>query len=268
MQMRCLPRHFNTIEYTDRATVIKKGDIEGERWWYLNIPEEISDMFPNLISYSYDYIELEEIHGAPLSYLFIGRTFNETNLQQLFNDLNRIHSCNDGCYSYNIYSNYVEKLNIRSLTLHKYYEEYSEVYNILEKYLNNYTREKRGINTVIHGDPVFTNIICDMTNNYKFVDMRGKLGDIYTICGDIFYDYAKVYQSLLGYDFILHEEEIDYEYLRGLQAYFKYHIINKFGVERIKDIEMITCSLLVTLLPLHNDENKCLKYYELAKGLL
>ena len=33
--------------------------------------------------------------------------------------------------------------------------------------------------------------------------MRGSLGKLLTLCGDKLYDLAKIYQSLLGYDFIL-----------------------------------------------------------------
>jgi hypothetical protein len=33
--------------------------------------------------------------------------------------------------------------------------------------------------------------------------MRGKIGDTLTIYGDAFYDWAKLYQSLIGYDKIL-----------------------------------------------------------------
>ena len=30
--------------------------------------------------------------------------------------------------------------------------------------------------------------------------MRGKVGDKLTICGDWLYDWAKIYQSIIGYD--------------------------------------------------------------------
>lgn len=56
----------------------------------------------------------------------------------------------------------------------------------------------------MHGDPVFTNVLINSQGKLKFIDMRGALGDgNITIKGDVFYDYGKVYQSLLGYDLIL-----------------------------------------------------------------
>ena len=48
--------------------------------------------------------------------------------------------------------------------------------NILEK-LNNYELNNQGRLSVIHGDPVFSNIIINLYGKIKFIDMRGKLGD-------------------------------------------------------------------------------------------
>jgi hypothetical protein len=35
------------------------------------------------------------------------------------------------------------------------------------------------------------------------LDMRGELGNVMTLQGDLCYDLSKVYQSLLGYDYII-----------------------------------------------------------------
>jgi tRNA A-37 threonylcarbamoyl transferase component Bud32 len=52
---------------------------------------------------------------------------------------------------------------------------------------------------VIHGDPVFSNILLKGDNTVAFLDMRGCLGNTMTLAGDVVYDLAKVYQSLGGY---------------------------------------------------------------------
>ena len=80
------------------------------------------------------------------------------------------------------------------------------------------------------------------------IDIRGKLGDKLSIYGDIFYDYAKIYQSLIGYDEILKGIHLNYEYRKLLINYFEQYIIEKFGYGRLVDIKMITKSLLFTLL--------------------
>ena len=42
--------------------------------------------------------------------------------------------------------------------------------------------------------------------------MRGKVGDKLTIYGDWLYDWAKIYQSIIGYDEILLSTIIDTNY--------------------------------------------------------
>ena len=76
----------------------------------------------------------------------------------------------------------------------------SEDINFLVGYISgNYKCNKC---TIKHGELVFNNVILDKFNNIKLIDMRGKIGNEYTIYGDTFYDFAKIYQSLVGYDII------------------------------------------------------------------
>ena len=94
--------------------------------------------------------------------------------------------------------------------------------------------------------------------------MRGKQGDETTLYGDIYYDLAKIYQSLIGYDNILNNIEIDDEYRRELVTYFE-NIINKEVLDKIK---LITASLLISMLPLHDeDKTKFNKYIKLIEWL-
>ena len=81
-----------------------------------------------------------------------------------------------------------------------------DAYESLSQKLYSYQTSQDGIYCMIHGDPVFTNVIKTQTG-IKFIDMRGKTVDN-TIYGDRNYDYAKILQSLMGYDFILNELEI------------------------------------------------------------
>ena len=57
--------------------------------------------------------------------------------------------------------------------------------------LKEYENKNMGIYRLIHGDPVFTNIIINRYGKIKMIDMRGKLGDNNTIYGDILYDNKK-----------------------------------------------------------------------------
>jgi hypothetical protein len=95
--------------------------------------------------------------------------------------------------------------------------------------------------------------------------MRGKLGDKVTLEGDKFYDYAKVYQSIIGYDFILNDIEIDNVYVDKFKEKFESY----FNNEELFFIKIITSSLLFSLLPLHSySEKRFLQYFKLIENLL
>lgn len=92
--------------------------------------------------------------------------------------------------------------------------------------------------------------------------MRGKLGDNLTIYGDWLYDWAKIYQSLIGYDEILLSKKINIEYKEQMINIFKEYFIAKYSDKDFENLKIITKSLLFTLIPLHKNE-KCIDYYNL-----
>ena len=80
------------------------------------------------------------------------------------------------------------------------------------KYLDEYEFNKLAKKSIIHGDFVFTNIIINNFGKIKLIDMRGRLGNQLTLYGDKLYDYAKIYQSLIGYDEILMNKYVSKKY--------------------------------------------------------
>jgi hypothetical protein len=143
------------------------------------------------------------------------------------------------------------------------FEDSSRYYDLLNQQLSEYENKNLGKKSIIHGDPVFTNILINSYGKIKMIDVRGKLMNENTLYGDCFYDYAKIYQSLIGYDEILLDKKVDKKYKNELIQVFEEYIGCKFGKDRMKWIEIITISLLFTLIPLHSDINKNKKYYEL-----
>jgi hypothetical protein len=127
----------------------------------------------------------------------------------------------------NIYLNYATKLKNR-------YENYNyskfgnhdETYHLLFNELMEYEHNNYGKCVVIHGDAVMTNIIINNIGKIKFIDMRGKIGDDLSIYGDFLYDWAKLYQSLIGYDNILNGKNISSVYKSNMIHVFKEYFIN------------------------------------------
>merc|ERR1712070_827764 len=82
--------------------------------------------------------------------------------------------------------------------------ETAATFEQLSQFLREYEAEHRYQEAaVVHGDPVFSNVLLNEDGHVVFLDMRGELGEQLTMRGDLTYDLSKVYQSLLGYDFII-----------------------------------------------------------------
>ena len=257
------PRSFNKVEYTDN-TVIKYTSNKGEIYWYKNIPESVEEYFPKVVSIQDNRIELERIDGVSYSYLYTNKQLTQKHLFSLINALSNIHSF-DYPSSINIYSNYSKKLRQRITEYPELYIKYGIV-DLLMKIiysLQEYEEKNKGISGIIHGDPVFTNVF-ETPTGVKLIDMRGKQGDEVTLYGDVYYDFAKIYQSLIGYDNILNGIEIDDAYRSELVNYFE----SMISREEIEKIKLITTSLLISMLPLHDDdETKFNKYIKLIHDI-
>ena len=275
------PRDFNSITKLN-LEIIKKESInklDGEIYYYNNIPPEIKDMFP--IMFDYDYVDLkwynlEFINGIPISKLYISQQLNHIQFENILKSIERIHNTNinyininvdSDVSNINIYENYNSKLRKRFEEYnYSIFDGYLEIYNDLIKKLDYYELNNKGKISVIHGDPVFTNIIINKYEKIKFIDMRGKINNKLTILGDKFYDWAKFYQSLVGYDEILDDKTLNFEYASIFIKIFENMIINNYGIEYLEYIKTITKSLLFSLIPLHNNE-KCIKFFNLIKKI-
>jgi len=266
------PRHFNRIEY-GRDLVIKTTSNDGEIFYYKNIPKSIKHLFPHMHSCNGNTIVIDRVSGIVFSYLLINNSFTIHNLEVLFKAIDDIHNSADPIHvntikdSFNLFANYNDKLDKRYAN-YNYSEiatDQQQVYFKIAQGLQLYKTSGLSQIGVIHGDPVFSNIfLCDRST-LKFIDMRGKVGTDLTIYGDIFYDYAKIYQSLMGYDSIVAGYEINETYLNTLRANFIYMFRAKFSEPHWHYLKFITASLFFSLIPLHTDREKQIKYYNLAK---
>ena len=281
------PRSFNKITQSTIATITKSSsaNLSGEIHWYLNAPPELKDIFPLFIDYSLDqgnmYYIMEKIAGVSVSSLYLSELLTTTILQNIMNTIIRIQDINiptiinipsiinNPATELNIYANYADKLSKRysSESNRIFYDNFPQAnkcYNNIITKLRNYELNNLGACVCSHGDPVFTNIMINNYGKIKMFDMRGKLGDIDTIYGDWLYDWAKLYQSLLGYDAVLQNKYISEPYQHKMLAFFKDYFINKFSEEDFINLELISYSLIFSLLPLHIEApEKCKQFYSL-----
>ena len=258
------PRDFHTIENGNINTIIKNGDLKGEKYYYENIPTSLKDVFPIYISGNDTTITIEKINGITVTELYLSEMMNENTFIHILNSVNRIQNCDiiiDD--DINVYENYASKLINRYNDFdYALFENSKSMYESILVKLQDYEKNNKGIKKIIHGDPVFTNIIINIYGKIKFIDMRGRMGDKLTIYGDWLYDWAKIYQSIIGYDEILLSNSIDSKYKENIIDIFKNYFINKFSEQDFENVKIITKSLIFTLIPLHNNE-KCIKYYNL-----
>ena len=250
-------RAFNQVEILNNM-VIKSGYIAGERYYYKNIPQSVEDLFPKLLEETSDKIIIERIQGINLSYLYTNAALHKNTLEKLLQSLKRLHSIPGPRQEQQFANKIIERYKNYD---YNQFVGHRRVYELLVEYL---TKLKLDTTTVIHGDPVFTNVLVDQDDNIKFIDMRGKVDDQLTVYGSPIYDIAKVYQSLVGYDFILNNVAVNVnkELVKILLSWAEQH----YGYTE-QQIKYFTASLYFSLIPLHDDE-KCQQYYQLAKDLI
>lgn len=265
-------RYFNSI-YLSNGNVIKKSEksLEGEIYYYLHIPKQVSNLFPKMLSYEkgmYSYT-MEYVKGQNVSALFVDEKLTVPMFESILDSLQNIHSNvpNEHINNKEIYNNYSKKL-IQRYSSHNYDQfdgtdsTVGYIYSLLLSSLDAYEDSNKGKIGMIHGDPVFTNIIHNSdTNSFKFIDMRGVLGDQLSVFGDTMYDWAKIYQSLIGYDSIIQNKTPSAEYIDKLTKIF----FQKCPYKR-RDVEVITSSMLFSLIPLHDEHTE--KFYSMCVRLL
>jgi len=262
-------RDHNKIEIFNDYLIKYSKSIDGERYYYNNIPTDLKYLFPEILDNGDNFIKLSKVTGIPLSFLNTNNTITEELLFKVFDKINTLHNYSiDSQNQYiDIYSNYYKKVKKRvdGFDFSKY-EKFDSIKNEIYNFLLKYESDRRGKFGIIHGDPVFTNILIDNKDDVKFIDMRGKIGDTCTIYGDIKYDWAKIYQSIIGYDSILMDVELNKDQIINNKFIFEKYIESKFDKNVLFEIKQITKSLLLSLIPIHNN-NKCLKYYDLISKI-
>jgi capsule biosynthesis phosphatase len=264
-----LTRHFNEVIVGEKITLKNSFNInklKSEINFLNNVPPKIKKFFPQIRDYGKNFYKMDTINGLKMSYLLINNLITKEDLTNIYNKLNFIHSSKilKKNNKINIYENYSKKLISRTSNFKEYQKK--NLYKINE-YLMNYQKDNKGKIGLIHGDPVLSNIIKKNNGDIVFLDPRGSLGKSMTIFGDINYDFAKVYQSLTGYESVILEKKIDHDYLNDLKNHFEKLVINKNKIDNLDTLRYLTSSLYFSLTNFHNKKFTS-KFLEIAHSLI
>jgi capsule biosynthesis phosphatase len=268
------PRSFNNLNVTNMEIYKKSSSksLQGEIYYYNNIPKQIRELFPKLINYdsiNYKWYDIEKINGVTLTHLYLSGELTSSLLETVMNSLHQIHCCTctiESNSDINIYYNYTDKVKERfSKYDYSRFSNYIQIYDEIITGLQHYQNTESGKKGIIHGDPVLTNILVNEVGRIKFIDMRGTVNNQLTLYGDIFYDYGKLLQSLIGYDEILQNKYINLEYKKFLIDNFNKLFLKLYTNDNLKYVKLIVKSLLFSLIPLH-DNDKCIQYYNLINS--
>lgn len=283
---------YNTITRKGNQ-IIKSGPfiyMRGELYFYQNISCDkqlidcsssncsnvnLKTLFPSLIDFNKigDKLEitLEYINGIPLYYLYKNQLFTEKHLDKLFDILDVLHT-NKNQISIemdSIYNNYFKKLESRFNPHDYFFNDAKDIYNKIITRLK--TTYKPNVVGIIHGDFWFSNILLDYDDNFKCLDMKGQVDGELTLNGDIYYDYGKLYQSILGYDLVINNcypnnNSASYNYIEKIKKYFINKCIAK-GLN-IQYLEAVTHSLIFGVFHSINSNEDKIRIWQFLVSLI
>merc|ERR1711862_863035 len=96
-------------------------------------------------------------------------------------------------------------------------------------------------------------------------------GTTLTQQGDLCYDLAKVFQSLLGYDYMLLDRpmsERSADTLRELKGVFWRFVDTKYPHVKPRDVQMLTAQHYFSIVPLHEDRMRQEGFLKKAQAIL
>ena len=227
-------------------------------------------MFPKLKENGNNFYKMDTIKGLKFSYLLINNLLTKDDLTSIYKNLCNIHFSKQKIKNnrLNIYKNYYQKMKDRIDQKDEIIKKFgNKNFKKLKNYLINYEINDEGKIGVIHGDPVLSNIIKKTNGDLVFLDPRGSLGDEFTIYGDTNYDFSKVYQSLNGYENIILDKKIDYDYLEDLKSHFESLLLTNKKIYDINTIKFLTSSLYVSLIKFH-DKKYTNKFLDISRNLI
>ena len=230
----------------------------GNKYFIDHCPSEIKSHIPKL----YDTKPQNDAHiklimewksdCITVSNLYNSSMLDETVFQHVLNLMQIMHACNAdiNTTSDELSQNYFPKFKKRYDEYQQYYTILSININLMHDFFSSYIPT---LTSCIHGDYWFGNLLwCHKQQKMYMIDMRGRIGNKLSINGDKYYDYAKLLQSIYGFDYLVHtgNYQTPSEVFLGM-------FIEHFSItpKQLQDIKKITALLILGSVPFH--ENVC-----------
>ncbi|CAF1058882.1 unnamed protein product [Adineta steineri] len=204
------------------SIVLKEGPtsaLRGEAYFYQQLQENsqmasIKSYFPAFYGIEQkgediSAMKLQYVKGVPMSLIYFHSVVSTDLFYRILTSANALHNVNlPLCQNLDchIRANYIDKMVDRYTNHPQHYSfvpknerdmVFTNLLTKLEEYLSS-DRLKRS--SCIHGDFWFANILAESDKHVKFIDMKGSLWKRFTTCGDPIYDWAKLYQSIVGFN--------------------------------------------------------------------
>jgi len=151
-------------------------------------------------------ITMDAIKGVPLTTMMRAQLLADYHLEAALAALRELHACADVPVTLPLdvlRGSYAHKLRAR-LSDAGVYGTFPDARAVLADIEVRLSRHTAGASfaaaSVIHGDAWFANILLTPTNELRFIDMRGQVSGELTLNGDAYADWAKLCQSVLGFD--------------------------------------------------------------------
>jgi len=248
-----LPSKIGTSLHVVVIKTAPEEDLKGETYFYKTVQTipSLQPLFPTYYGSSPGKLKIKYIHSIPFTHLYTTKQLTADHLTVAFKTLDALHACTDVKVTITpaqIKDAYISKLTHRiSGPEYMPLPEVSGVYAELLRHLKVYMPTSV---PVIHGDAWFANLLWTYDNRIKCVDMRGRIGNTLTLNGDPNYDYAKMYQSLLGFDEVVFGlTPVDKEYRSHIVGLFLDHL--RLRNVNVEDVFLITLCNMVGSIPFH-----------------
>jgi len=282
-------RSFNSLEVNTFHNTITKSSltfegklkIENEKNWYLGLPENIQILTPRVLKSNSGTLVMSQEPGTPLNEMWLYEDLTDDTWKRIIDKTLLIHNKIFYQSRYIPKSSKLDRFAARKeMYLTKNIDRLTEISflpfaqkNI--KMIRDFVRvtgelliEDEGRwSPHFHGDSHMGNILFEpLQGSMKFLDPRGKFGNIVGIEGDMYYDMAKIAQDfLLRYPEILsghyHFSGDNFDQLEFYRNDERSKTMLKHFRKRIGEygyipnlVLMLATVLIITCIPFHKDD--------------